>query len=107
MAIETGTIDRLQSLIRLYHEGYQSPIIDQAVVKLIALEIEQARVELQRLEPRLLAYEQQYNMPSDEFYRRFRAGVLGDDIDFVEWSVFWDMAQATRRRLDALTRQMP
>ena len=106
MTMGTGTVDRLQSLIRLYHEGYQSPTIDQAVVKLIALEIEQARVELQRLEPRLFAYEQQYNMPSDEFYRRFRAGALGDDMDFVEWSVFWDMSQATRRRLEELTRQI-
>jgi hypothetical protein len=107
MTMETGTVDRLQSLIRLYHAGYQSPTIDQTVVKLIALETEQARVELQRLEPRLLAYEQRYNMPSDEFYRRFRAGELGEEMDFVEWSVFWDMSQATRRRLDELTRQIP
>lgn len=107
MTMETGTVDRLQSLIRLYHEGYRSPTIDHAVVKLIALEIEHARVELQRLEARLLAYEQRYSMSSDEFYRRFRTGELGDDMDFVEWSVFWDMAQATRRRLDEMTRQMP
>ena len=36
-------------------------------------------------------------MTSDEFYRRFRAGTLGDSIDFVEWSIFWEMYQATEK----------
>ena len=106
MTIETGTVERLQSLIRLYHKGYRSPVIDQAVRKLVALEVDQARAELQRLETRLLAYEQQYDMTSDEFYRRFRSGELGDDMDFVEWSVFWDMHEAVLRRLDELTKQI-
>jgi tetrahydromethanopterin S-methyltransferase subunit G len=105
MTMETGTVGRLQSLIRLYHEGYRSPVIDQALGKLIALEVEQSQAELQRLEARLLAYEQKYNMTSAEFYQRFRSGELGDDMDFVEWSVFWDMHQATKRRLNELTKQ--
>ena len=105
MTMETGTVGKLQSLIRLYHEGYRSPAIDQAVGKLIALEVEQSQAELQRLEARLLAYEQKYNMTSAEFYQRFRSGELGDDMDFVEWSVFWDMHQATKRRLNELTKQ--
>ena len=36
-------------------------------------------------------------MTSDEFYRRFRAGKLGDDMVFVEWSIFWEMCQATEK----------
>jgi 3-methyladenine DNA glycosylase AlkD len=43
-------------------------------------------------------------MTSAEFYQRFRSGELGDDMDFVEWSVFWDMRQATKRRLNELTK---
>ena len=104
MTMEAGTVERLQSLLRLYREGYRSPIIDQAIAKLIALEIEQSQIELQRLEACLRTYEQQYGMTSDEFYRRFRSGDLGDDIDVVEWSVFWDMHQATQRCLDELTK---
>ena len=53
--------------------------------------------ELRRLAARLSAYEQTYNMTSDEFYRRFRAGKRGDDMDFVEWSIFWEMCQATEK----------
>jgi hypothetical protein len=103
--MEAETVDRLQVLIQLYHEGYRSPLIDQAVGKLIELEADRSQVELQRLEARLSAYEQRYNMASDEFYRRFQCGELGDDMDFVEWSVFWEMHQATKRRLEELTKR--
>jgi hypothetical protein len=85
--------------------GYRSPVVDQAVGKLIALEARQCRAELQRLAARLAAYEQQYQMASDDFYQRFRKGELGDDMDFVEWSIFWDMRQATEKRLASLLKQ--
>ena len=106
MRQETGTIDKLQSLIRLYDEGYRSAVVDRAVNKLVALEVEQTKGELERLRARLQTYEQSYNMRSEVFYRRFRAGELGDDMDFVEWSSFWDMYQAAERRLDELTKRI-
>jgi len=51
------------------------------------------------LAQRLRAYEQQYGMVSEDFSRRFQTGELGDDIDFVEWSIFWDMYQTESGRL--------
>jgi hypothetical protein len=107
MTVQVQTVDRLQSLLDLYRSGYRSPVVDQSVGKLIALEAKQCRAELQHLAARLTAYEQQYGMTSKEFYRRFRAGELGDEMDFVEWSVFWDMHQATQERLDSLVKQSP
>ena len=46
-------------------------------------------------------YEEQFDMSSEEFYRRFRAGELGDGMDFVEWSAFYEMYQAVRQGLVA------
>lgn len=106
MSQQTETVDKLQSLIRLYDEGYRSAVVDRAVSKLVTLEVEQTKMELQRLKVRLQAYEQSHSMSSDTFYQRFRAGELGDDMDFVEWSVFWDMYQAALNRLDQLTAQV-
>ena len=34
----------------------------------------------------LVAYEQKYQMSSDEFYTDYLAGKLGDSKDFVEWA---------------------
>lgn len=46
------------------------------------------------LKNRLQAFEAQYQMRSDDFYQRFRAGELGDSMDFFEWSVFYEMWKA-------------
>lgn len=103
--MESEPLDRLESLLRLYREGYRNPVIDQAVAKLVTLEVERARADLARLEGRLAAYESQYAMPSSEFYVKFEAGEMGDDEDAVEWSILWDMRQATHSRLEELTRE--
>jgi len=107
MTVESKTVSRLQSLLDLYRDGYQSAVVDQTVSKLISLEARQCHAELQRLSARLAEYEQRYGMSSAEFYRRFRAGTMGDDLDFVQWSAFWDMHQATQKRLDDLIKQAP
>jgi hypothetical protein len=41
-------------------------------------------------------------MNSEAFYQRFNLGELGDDVDFVEWSAFYDMHQAVSDRLKIL-----
>ena len=96
------TIDKLRSLEQLYRQGFQSEVIDRAIDKLLAAEAERALAERRDLEARLSAYEGQFNMSSEEFYRRFRAGKLGDGMDFVEWSVFYEMYQAILQRLKVL-----
>jgi len=102
MSTTVATLDKLRTLEQLYRQGYRTEVIDRTVDKLLAMEVEQAYKELRDLETRLSRYERQYNMNSSEFYRRFRAGELGDEMDFVEWSVFYDMHEATLRRLRLL-----
>jgi hypothetical protein len=96
------TLDKLRSLEQLYRQGFRSEVIDRTLDKLLAAEAEQALAERRDLETRLSPYEEQFNMSSQEFYRRFRAGKLGDGMDFVEWSVFYEMYQAIRQRLNVL-----
>jgi len=77
-------------------------MVDRTIDKLLAAEIEQAQAEKQDMKTRLSTYEKRYDMPSEEFYHRFRSGELGDGIDFVEWSVFFEMYQALLERLRLL-----
>ena len=44
-------------------------------------------------------------MDSEEFNRRFQIGELGDNMDFVEWSIFWDIYQAELGRLPELSKR--
>lgn len=96
------TLDKLRSLEQLYRQGFRSEVIDRAIDKLLAAEAERALAERRDLEARLSAYEEQFNMSSAEFYSRFQAGELGDEIDFVEWSVFYEMYQAILQQLEVL-----
>lgn len=51
---------------------------------------------------RLQIYEEKYGMKSDHFYLRFMNGELGDEMDFVEWSIFWEMYRSESARYAAL-----
>ncbi|MGM3308800.1 hypothetical protein ACSQ6I_22950 [Anabaena sp. WFMT] len=43
------------------------------------------------LENRLKQFEKQYQMSSNSFYQQFKSGKLGDEMDFFEWSVFYEI----------------
>ncbi len=101
---ESATIKRLNGLLRLYEQGFQSAFVDRAVGEMIAAEAENTESELRRLRQKLEHYEQRYHMISADFYSRFRTGELGADIDVVEWSVFYDLYQGVQGRLQELHR---
>ena len=96
------TLKKLRYLETLYHQGYRSDTIDRSLEKIIALERARAKRELDDLRTRLQEFEARYHMSSEDFYRRFRAGELGDAMDFVEWSVFYDMWKSVSERLEIL-----
>ncbi len=96
------TLDKLRGLASLYDQGYRSETVDLVIDKLLTAEVDRARSELRDLESRMAAYESLHAMPSDTFYRRFCAGELGDDIDFVEWSVYYEMRRTLLERLRVL-----
>jgi hypothetical protein len=37
-----------------------------------------------------------------EFYQQFKAGKLGDEVDFVEWSAFYQMWSDLQTQLELL-----
>ena len=102
MATQNQILEQLKILERLYHRGEVSEVIEQALKKIIAHEITIAQQQTAEIETDLKQYETQYLMSSAEFYPKFKAGELGDDIDFVEWSSFYQMWSSVRERLQIL-----
>lgn len=102
MVANDKTMDRLQYLETLYRQGYRSEVIDRSLDKIIALECAAARREYADLRERLQAFETRYQISSEDFYRRFRAGDMGDAMDVVEWSIFYEMWESVRLRLAML-----
>ena len=96
------TSEPLQILDLLYRYGYRSNLIDRSLNKIIELERANNLKQASELQTKLQTYELQYQMPSDIFYQRFSEGSLGDDIDYFEWSVFYELWQSVQERLQVL-----
>jgi len=58
--------------------------------------------DLLELADRLREYEGKYGMSSAEFYRRYQAGVLDDELQHcVEWAAAYDLFVKIRRLVEA------
>ena len=102
MATHNQILEQLKILETLYNRGEVSEFLELSLSKIIAHEITIAQEQAVELETDLQQFETQYQMSSAEFYPKFRAGELGDDIDFVEWSSFAQMWSCVRERLQIL-----
>ena len=102
MLANRQTLTQIQSIAQLYQTGYRSNIVDHTIKKLVYMEYAHLETELSDLSARLLNFENQYDLPSEEFYHRFQAGEMGDDADMFEWSAFYQMRLSTQKQLDAL-----
>lgn len=94
---------RLKRLIRIYETGQNSELMDRVLDKVFAQEAADTIAAIERLDVDIQTYEKQYGMESEEFDRKFHAGKLGDQMDFIEWSSLILMRTHLQQRLEALT----
>lgn len=60
-----------------------------------------------RLSSQIKEFEQQYHLPSSEFYTRYEQGKMGDEIDFIEWASTLEMLDNVTKRLTILGSNFP
>jgi hypothetical protein len=97
-----SVLNKLQALTNLYQKGYQSSLVEQSLNKIIELEQAHLYKEVQSLSGKIQDFEEKYQLSSEQFYRQFMAGELGDSMDFMEWSVFFELLEVAQSRLEAL-----
>jgi hypothetical protein len=90
-------------MIRLYELGQASDFMDRVLDKVFAQEAVDTRNAIARLESDIANYETLYSLSSETFFRQFKAGELGDKMDFIEWSSLVMMRDDLYNRLQALT----
>ncbi|MFB2978732.1 hypothetical protein [Microseira sp. BLCC-F43] len=106
MTNQAKTLEKLEILQIIYSQGgYSSDLVERTLEKLIAHEITTAQQEAGELKTELQAFEEKYQMSSEDFYQRFRLGEMGDAVDFVEWSAFYQMWTSVQQRLKILQAQ--
>ena len=95
---------QLPAMAQLYKRQQASEVMTRTLDKLLHYEAENSRQQLTELQQDLALFEQQYGMTSAEFYQRFQAGKLGDDMDYVEWASLVQMSRNLEERLELLSR---
>ncbi len=59
--------------------------------KMLEVTIHHYSARIKRYDQELGEYEQQYGMDTEEFYRRFESGDLGDSMDYFEWAGLFEL----------------
>ena len=97
------TARRLTQLAQLYQASQASQLLDRTLDKALDYEAEVCRGQLQQVQSDLAELERQYQLSSDEFYRRYQTGQTDDRLDFVEWASLVQMRTNLQERLRLLT----
>ncbi|WP_017295637.1 hypothetical protein [Geminocystis herdmanii] len=106
MITQEKIINQLQVLETISKQGAYSDIFAISLRNVFLEEIKSIEQEIQEIEIDLRTFEQQYKLSSEQFYQQFKKGKLGDEIDFVEWSAFYQMWHSLQERLNLLKSQL-
>jgi len=60
-------------------------LVKDAVIRTLRSRIEEINQKLNDIYESMRYFERKYGMKTEEFYKEFVDGTLGDDMDFFEW----------------------
>ena len=93
------TVHKLQVLQDTYTD---EAALNQILEKLLQVTLNQHRSRLQRYTRELGVFEKQFGIKSDQFYRRFEAGEMGDAMDYFEWAGLYELYQDIAEKVQRL-----
>lgn len=91
-----------QKKIDVLMEIGASDVIDSTLNKVISIQIAKYQTNIKQINIELEEFEKKFNMSSEECYKRFESGVLGDGGDFFEWVGLYENILLFEKRLEIL-----
>ncbi len=81
-------------------------IVRDAVIRTLKSKIEEINQKLNEIHESMKYFEKKYGMKTEEFYKKFVGGELGDDMDFFEWKasseIFSELKEEKRTLIEAV-----
>lgn len=77
-------------MTRIRIESDHKPAVATLVENSLALQKKAIRAGLKRTKLRLKAFEKEFGQSSQQFYRSYQAGKMGDDEAYMEWAGEWE-----------------
>jgi hypothetical protein len=85
-----------QKMKRILDQYPDKEVFFQDIIK---KQINELKNGIHNIEIDLKAFEQRYSLSSEDFYKRFSNGELGDDEDFMLWSGIYEMQLENKKKL--------
>ncbi|MBU0599292.1 hypothetical protein KKB84_05510 [bacterium] len=102
------TLGKIKTLENLVRDGMEDDVIvktvDKTIDKLLFYRREKYERDIKELQEKMNLFEKRYKMDSEDFYKRFNEGNLGDDMDYIEWFALYDMKKRIEERMKGLLR---
>jgi len=92
----------LQKRVEAMEKVGAGPLADEALRKLIHLQLQKYEKQLEAALRELEPFERECGMSSDECHRRFAEGELGDAADIMEWMGLYEDVLLYRERIATL-----
>ncbi len=96
--METQT--RIQKVTTILGES----LVIETISKLAQIEGQKCLRKIDMLKSELARYEKQFAMNSEEAWRKYQDGELGDDFDVMEWMSIFENLMALQGQYDRLTK---
>ena len=77
-------------MTRIHIESDHKPAVATLVENSLAMQQKAVRAGLKRTRLRLKAFEKEFGQSSQQFYRAYQAGEMGDDGAHMEWAGEWE-----------------
>ena len=81
-------------------------LANQALTKVMQIEIDRLKQEQRRLKSELESFERHYQMTSEVCQQKFEVGELGDAVEFFEWTSVYTIYQRNEKTLHLLEEKL-
>ncbi len=85
------TLSKVKNLEKFLQKHGDDALISRTISKMLDYKINKYHEEIKRLDKALKKFERTYKKESPVFFKEFKKGRLGDNMDFIEWSSLYQM----------------
>jgi len=82
--------------------GFSKDFIQDVVTRTIKNRIEELNKKISDIDSNMKYFETKYGIKTEDFYKQFLEGILGDDMDFFEWKALREVYKELKEEKKAL-----
>lgn len=82
--------------------GIPRDLMKDVVIRTLKSRIEEINQKLNDIYASMKYFEKKYGMKTEEFYKKFLSGTLGDDMDYFEWKASAEVYNELKEEKKAL-----